>query len=115
MNYFPILILVAMLAAFWFIAIRPAKARQSKQRELINSLQPGQEVMTTAGVFGTIQSIDGDTVLLEIAPGVVIRIVKLAIAETKREGLEDAHTADAEAGIESSPEESATTDTPEAR
>lgn len=100
MNYFPILILVAMLAVFWFIAIRPARARQAKQRDLINQLRPGQEVMTTAGVFGTIKDIDGDTVQLEIAPGVVIKIVKLAIAETKPEGLAEAHVADLQAGID---------------
>lgn len=103
MNFFPILILVAMLAVFWLFAIRPARARQAKQRELINELSPGQEVMTTAGVFGTIKDIDGDTVHLEIAPGVVIRIVKLAIAESKREGLSEAHEADVQAGIDSEP------------
>lgn len=91
-----------MLAFFWFVAIRPAKARQTKQRDLINSLQPGQEVMTTAGVFGTVKSLDGDIAILEIAPGVEIKIVKMAIAETKQEGIQEAHAADQMAGIESS-------------
>lgn len=100
-----------MVAIFWFIAIRPARARQAKQRELINALQPGQEVMTTAGVFGVVQALDGDLVLLEIAPGVVIRIVKMAIAETKSEGIEEAHAADELSGIETSP----SNDLPEAR
>ena len=103
MNYFPFLILIGMLALFWFVAIRPAKARQTKQRELINQLQPGQQVMTTAGVFGTIKSLEGDIVVLEIAPGVDIRIIKLAIAETKQEGLDEAHILDEQAGIETTP------------
>lgn len=107
MTYFPILILVVMLAAFWFMAIRPAKARQAKQRELINTLEPGQQVMTTAGIFGTVKALEGDIVVLEISPGVEIRIVKLAIAETKQEGLDDAHVLDQQSGIDTSVDETA--------
>lgn len=107
-SLFPFVLLIVMMAFFWFAIIRPAKARQTKQLAFLNTLAPGQEVMTTAGVFGTIKSLDGDTVSLEIAPGVEIKMMKAAIAETKAEGLEEAREFDQQAGIEASPTGEAT-------
>ena len=45
------------------------------------SLAPGQRIMTTAGVFGTVVAIDADRVSVEIAPGVVIEMLAAAIAQ----------------------------------
>ncbi len=72
--------LVAIAAIFWLLLIRPALARRRAQAALIASLASGQEVMTTAGVFGTIVRVDGDRVSLEIAPGVVVEMVSLGVA-----------------------------------
>lgn len=80
-----VLPLVAIAAAFWFLIIRPANVRRREQARLAASLGPGQGVMTTAGVFGTITAIDGDRVSVEIAPGVVIRMLTQAIAQTVTE------------------------------
>lgn len=81
MSLFPILMLVVIGAAFWFLVLRPARSRQQQQASLIQSLAVGQEVMTTAGLFGTVTGIDGDKVILEIADGVHVRYLNLAIAK----------------------------------
>jgi preprotein translocase subunit YajC len=74
------LFLILIVAFFYFLVIRPQQRRQRQAAQLSRSLEPGQEVMTTAGLFGTVKAVTDDHVELEIAPGVVVRYVKGAIA-----------------------------------
>jgi preprotein translocase subunit YajC len=85
-SLLPILLLAG---AFYLLILRPARNRQSAARATQARLAPGRRVMTTAGLFGTVSEIDGDEVLLEIAPGVVVRYVAAAIARV----IDDAPTA----------------------
>ncbi len=64
---------------FYLLILRPSRTRQKQQQQLIASLAPGAAVMTTAGVFGTIVDVEDDEVTVEVAPGVVLRMVKAAI------------------------------------
>ena len=66
---------------FYLLIMRPARNRQRKQAEMMSALAPGTQVMTTAGVYGTLVSIDDEDAEIEIAPGVVIRVVKAAIGK----------------------------------
>lgn len=66
---------------FYLLIMRPARNRQRKQMEMMSALTPGTQVMTTAGVYGTVVSIDDEDAEIEIAPGVVIRVVKAAIGK----------------------------------
>lgn len=81
LNVMPLIMMVVLGAAFWFMVMRPAKARQQAQRALVNELKVGQEIMTTAGLFGTVREITDGEIKLEIADGVVVRYVKEAIAK----------------------------------
>ncbi len=72
--------LAIMLLAFWLLIIRPTRTRARKQAQLVNELAPGQEVMTTAGLFATVAAVEDDAVVLEAAPGVRTRWAKAAIA-----------------------------------
>ncbi|MBO5157813.1 MAG: preprotein translocase subunit YajC [Prevotella sp.] len=71
-----ILMLVAMFAIMWFFMIRPQQKRQKEIRNFQNALQPGQQVVTGGGIYGTVKSIDLATgiIELEIAKGVVIKV-----------------------------------------
>lgn len=78
----PFLLFYALLliAGLYFLMIRPARARQRQALVVQQSLQPGVEVMTTAGLFATVSSVEDDVVVLEVAPGVLNRYVKAAVA-----------------------------------
>ena len=67
--------------AFYFVLIRPQQRRAKAQQALLRSVEVGDEVITTAGVFGTIVDIDEDTdvITLEIAPGTQIRMVRAGV------------------------------------
>ena len=73
--------LVAILALFWFMVIRPQQRRQKAVVSLQNSIEVGQRVMMSSGVFGTVTSIVDDRARLEIAPGTEIEIARAAIAK----------------------------------
>jgi preprotein translocase subunit YajC len=72
-----------MLVGFYFLLIRPQRTRQRAQQALISSVEVGDEVMTTGGIFGTIVEIDDEEGVLtvEIAPGTRIRMLRQGIAQ----------------------------------
>jgi preprotein translocase subunit YajC len=78
-----LLILFAIMAAlFWFMIVRPQRKRMLEHQGLMSRLEVGDEIMSTAGIYGTVQAIhDDDTVELEVADGVIITITKGAIAQ----------------------------------
>jgi preprotein translocase subunit YajC len=69
-----------MVAVFYFLLIRPQQRRVRQQRELVNSLGVGDEVITIGGMFGTIKRMNDDEVTLEVSPGTEVRLVKSAVA-----------------------------------
>lgn len=73
---------VAIFAVFWLLLIRPQQKRAREQQERQESLTAGTRVMTTAGIFGTVQHVGKSQVVLEIAPGVEMTVIKGAIAKT---------------------------------
>ena len=54
----------------WLLLIRPQRTRAKALQEIRAALAVGTRVMTTAGLHATVASMDGSTVVLEIAPGV---------------------------------------------
>ena len=70
-----------IVAVFYFLWFRPQQAQRKKAREMIEALAPGDRVMTAGGLIGTLRSIGGDTIDVEIAPGVVVSFTKRAVIE----------------------------------
>ena len=80
MDPMSLLLIAAAGAAFYFLIIRPGRQRQRKQQEMLTALQPGTEIMTTAGIFGTIAVVTENELSIEVSPGVFMRIVPAAVA-----------------------------------
>ena len=77
---FPILI-VLVFVGFYFLMIRPQRRRQQQVAQQQNTVNPGARVRTTAGMYATVVAVDGDDVILEVAPNVEVRYLKRAIME----------------------------------
>jgi preprotein translocase subunit YajC len=75
-----LVILPLMIVVMYFLLIRPQQKRMRAQQALLRAIGEGDEVMTASGMFGYVTAIEGDTVWLEIAEGVDIRVTKSAIA-----------------------------------
>ncbi|MFZ4717789.1 MAG: preprotein translocase subunit YajC [Ilumatobacteraceae bacterium] len=70
---------IIMGVAMYFLIIRPQKKRQREAVQLQSSIEVGDEVMTTSGVYGFVTSFEGDIAWLEIDDDVQIRIARQAI------------------------------------
>ena len=68
-----------MVVIFYFLLIRPQRRRAMQQRDLVDNLDVGDEVITVGGMFGAIRAVDDDAVSVEVAPGMQIRMLKSAI------------------------------------
>lgn len=73
-----LVILVAMVA-FWAIVMRPARNQQKKVQRLQQELEVGQEVVLSAGIFGTIRSLSDSRAEIEISPGTVITVARQVV------------------------------------
>jgi preprotein translocase subunit YajC len=82
---------VLMIVGFYFLLIRPQRNRQKAQQALLSTLEVGDEVMTTGGIFGTIIEIDEDEGVLtvEIAPGTRVRMLRAGVGQRFVEDDED--------------------------
>lgn len=78
-----VLTLALMVGIFYFLLIRPQQRRARQQRDLVQSLDVGDEVVTIGGIYGVIAEIDEDEVTLDVGGGTRIRFVKQAVARKR--------------------------------
>ena len=71
--------LVGIALLFWLFIIRPASRRQKELGRMQSSLSVGDEIVLTSGVYGVVREIEDGTVLVEIAPGVTIKVARGAV------------------------------------
>lgn len=83
-QYGQIISLVVIFGALYLLMIRPQQKRQKEHMALIASLEEGDRVITIGGVFGTVRTIDGDRVGLEVAPGVIVEFDRSAVASKEQ-------------------------------
>jgi preprotein translocase subunit YajC len=73
----PILLLVVLM---YFLLIRPQQRRMRQQQAMLSAVEEGDEILTSSGLYGFITAMEGDTVWVEIAEGVEVRVAKGALA-----------------------------------
>jgi preprotein translocase subunit YajC len=74
-----IVILLVGFAVIWLLIVMPQRRRQKAHQELIHRLSPGDYIITTGGLYGTVTEVGEDDLGLEIAPEIEVRISKRAI------------------------------------
>ena len=68
-----------ILGIFYFLILRPMKARQKKIQEFQESLKVGDKVVTTSGIYGQITKLNEKSVQVQIADKVRIEISRAAV------------------------------------
>jgi preprotein translocase subunit YajC len=76
-NFLPI---IAIGLVFYFLVIAPASKQRKKQQEMISALKKGDRVLTTGGIYGTIQGVEPEAVYLKIAENVKVKVARSAIS-----------------------------------
>ena len=75
-NWTIIIFLVLMFAVFYFFMIRPQRRRQKEQQEMIQEMKRGDKAVTAGGIYGVVDTISEDSVVLKVESGTTIRVDK---------------------------------------
>lgn len=73
--------LVIMVALMWALLIRPQQRRVRLHRAIVESLQAGDEVITSGGLWGMILAVEDEVLVLEVAPGTSVRVLRSAVQQ----------------------------------
>jgi preprotein translocase subunit YajC len=87
-----LILILIVVVAFYFLMIRPQQRRKQQAAQKQSSVSPGARVRTTAGMYATVVAVDGDDVILEVAPGVEVRYMKRAVMDVVSPGDEPEET-----------------------
>jgi preprotein translocase subunit YajC len=85
-SLLPILIIVVLFGILYMTMIRPQRNRQRQAQQMQSTVTPGARIRTTAGMYGTIKSIEDQDVVVEVAPGVNIRMLRRAVMDVVQDG-----------------------------
>jgi preprotein translocase subunit YajC len=91
-GYIFLVAIVALFGLLYFVTIRPQRRRQQAAQQTQSQLQPGMRVRTTAGMYATVAEVEGQEVVLEVAPGVNVRFLRRAIMDVIPDADQDYET-----------------------
>ncbi len=74
-----ILMIVAMIAIFYFLMIRPQNKKQKEIKRQRDAMKNGDRVVTAGGIHGRIREIKEDTIIMEVAPNTSIKVDKTSV------------------------------------
>lgn len=77
-----LIIFPLLMVGMYLLLVRPQQKRLKAQRDLIASIQVGDEVVTAGGLIGTVRVLTDDRIFLEVSDGVEIKVLRGAISRT---------------------------------
>ncbi len=75
--------LILIFVIFYFLLIRPQSKRAKEHKNMLENLKKGDKIITTGGIHGVIESIDGNTLNIKIAENVKIKASRSGIASIR--------------------------------
>jgi len=87
-SFLPLIFIVAI---FYFLVFMPMQRQKKQQKQMLESLQSGNEVVTTGGIVGTIINLSPDTVILRVKPdNVKLQISRSAVSSLVKQETSEA-------------------------
>ena len=71
-----VLMLVLLVAMFYFFLIRPMRQREKQHDEMVTDLEKGDQVITAGGMYGVVEKIDDNSIVIRVESGAMIRVTK---------------------------------------
>jgi preprotein translocase subunit YajC len=90
-----LLVIAATFFVLWLLFIRPQQRRVRAHQALVATLEPGDEVVLTAGVYGRIVELGPEDMTLTVAPGVDLRVARQAVLRKVEDATEPGEPEDA--------------------
>ena len=79
-SFTSLLFIAVIVAAAWFLFFRPRSRQAHQQRQLLTTLDVGDEIITGAGIYGTIVEVAADRITIETAPGTLMTVARSTVA-----------------------------------
>jgi preprotein translocase subunit YajC len=83
-TIYMIVFLVLIFAMFYFLMIRPQRKRQKEHQRMMEELRKGDRVVTAGGIYGVVENVSEDTIVIKVESGATLRLAKGSVA-LKRE------------------------------
>ncbi|HHW20767.1 preprotein translocase subunit YajC [Thermodesulfovibrio thiophilus] len=81
--------LILIIVIFYFLLIRPQQKRAKQHRQMLDNIKRGDKVITVGGVYGVVESVNPNTVVVKIAENVKVKLSKQSIAALRPSTDED--------------------------
>lgn len=80
-STWPMLAFLAVIFVFfWFVMIRPQRKRQKEHQHLMEELKKGDKVITAGGIYGSIDSLSEDSIVIKVEGGTTMRVARGSVA-----------------------------------
>ena len=73
--------LILIFLIFYFLLIRPQQKKQKEHKVLLDSIQRGDEILSSGGILGKVIKVDNDKLTVEIAKGVNVTVIRSTVAD----------------------------------
>ena len=73
--------LILIFLIFYFLLIRPQQKKQKEHKVLLDSIQRGDEILSSGGILGKVIKVDNDRLTVEISKGVDVTIIRSTVAD----------------------------------
>jgi preprotein translocase subunit YajC len=84
-----LVVLIVLGIVFWFMAIQPQRRRQREHMAMQDAVAEGLEIITAGGLHGTVVEAGESVIRIEVAPGVIVRLDRRAVAAVVPPGEPD--------------------------
>jgi preprotein translocase subunit YajC len=71
-----LIMMAAIFAIFYFIMIRPQQKKMKEHKKMVEELKKGDRIITSGGIYGTVENTSADTLTVKIAEGVKVKITR---------------------------------------
>ena len=79
-QWTPIIFLVLLFGIFYFLLIRPQRKKQKEHQTMVEELKRGDRIITAGGIYGQIESIGEDNVVIKVESGMTMRVARGSVA-----------------------------------
>ncbi|HSB33575.1 MAG TPA: preprotein translocase subunit YajC [Nitrospirota bacterium] len=79
-GFSSLIMMVVIFAIFYFILIRPQQKKMKEHKKLVEELKKGDRIVTSGGIYGTVENSTPETLTVKIAEGVKVKITRSSVA-----------------------------------
>jgi len=97
-TLFSFLPLIAIIAIFYFLILRPQSKKQKETQKMLSALKKGDRVVTIGGIHGVIQSVKESTVIIKVDENTKLEFNRSAISAVSSQGKDEKEVSDGKNG-----------------